>query len=154
MPVLVVLLLVPLGCMQNGIERGNPLEGRWVLDLSRSHYGGGAEPRSRETLTCVARGDGVSCTIESVRPDGRELTGRFDVSYDGTPGAVTGIPDVDQVSLRRVNEHIADATFSLRGRPVFGYRAVQSADGQELTITSVDPTTRAVLESVIVYDRQ
>jgi hypothetical protein len=133
---------------------GNPLLGRWVLDVGRSHYGGGAEPRKRETFTVRASGDGVSCTIESVRQDGRALIGRFTAAYDGVPRPASGIPDIDQVALRRVDAHVADATFSLRGRPVFAYRAVRSGDGRTLTIVSVDPKTRAVGESVIVYERR
>jgi hypothetical protein len=133
---------------------GNPLLGRWVLDVGRSHYGGGAEPRKRETFTVRANGNGVSCTIESVRQDGRALIGRFTAAYDGVPRPASGIPDIDQVAQRRIDAHVADATFSLRGRPVFAYRAVRSGDGRTLTIVSVDPKTRAVGESVIVYERR
>jgi hypothetical protein len=133
---------------------GNPLVGRWVLDVGRSHYGGGAEPRKRETFTVRPSGDGVTCTIESVRQDGHAFVGRFTAAYDGVPRPASGIPDVDQVALRRVDAQVADATFSLRGRPVFAYRAVRSSDGRTLTIVSVDPKTRAVGESVIVYERR
>jgi hypothetical protein len=35
---------------------------------------------------------------------------------------------------------------------VFAYRAVRSDDGRSLTIVSVDPISRAVLNSVVVYD--
>lgn len=47
-----------------------------------------------------------------------------------------------------------NAIFFLRGRPVFAYRAVRSEDGRSLTSVSVDPETKRVLTSVIVYDRQ
>src|SRR5215475_8285268 len=78
----------------------DPLAGKWVLNVERSHYGGGAELRREETLTCQAAGRGiVKCAIESVRVDGRKLAGRFSAAYDGKPYPAIGIPDVDQVTL-------------------------------------------------------
>ena len=130
----------------------DPLVGRWELNLARTHYGGGAEPRTRESFVCVPRGARVQCTIRSKRADGREVVGRFDAPDDGTAAATTGIPDVDQIRLTRISASIADATFSFQGRPVFAYRAVRAASGRSLTIISVDPLTRAVLHSVVVYD--
>jgi hypothetical protein len=132
----------------------DPLVGRWDLNVARSHYGGGAEPRTREEFVCEADGGRVKCTIQSVRVDGRALLGEFTAGYDGTSGPIRGIPEVDYVRLTRVNASIADATFSSQGRPVFAYRAVRSADRRSLTIISVDPATRAVLNSVIVYDQR
>src|SRR5262245_26653212 len=133
----------------------DPLAGKWVLNVDRSHYGGGAEPRKEETLTCqtVDRGI-VKCTIESVRVDGRKLLGTFSAAYDGKPYPAIGIPDVDQVTLQSVNDFIADATFSFKGKPVFGYRSVRSDNGRCLTIVSVDPSTRVVRNSVVAYDRK
>jgi len=132
----------------------DPLAGKWRLNLERSHYGGGAELRRQETFTCEADREGVKCTIESTRADGRMLVGTFTALYDGKPHAAVGIPDVDQVTLHKVDEFIADAVFSYKGKPVFGYRAIRSDDGRSLAIVSVEPTTRAVGSSVVVYDRK
>ena len=130
----------------------DPLVGHWELNVARSHYGGGAEPRKSESFVCSARKSGTKCDIESLYVDGRKVSGGFAAAYDGTPGPTRGISDVDEVRLRKISDSIADATFSLRGKPVFAYRAVRSTDGRSLTIISVDPATRAVLNSVIVYD--
>lgn len=96
----------------------------------------------------------MACTIESVRTDGRKLVGTFSAPYDGKPHPATGIPDVDQVSLKKLDEFVADGTFAYQGKPVFGYRAIRSQDGRSLTIVSVDPATRIVGSSVVVYDRK
>jgi hypothetical protein len=130
------------------------LVGRWALNLDRSHYGGGAERRRQEMFICQLDGALLKCTIESVRADGRKLVGTFTAPYDGKRHPATGIPDVDEVTLLKSDDFIADATFSYKGRPVFGYRSVRSDDGRSLTIVSVEPTTRAVHSSVVVYDRK
>lgn len=106
-------------------------------------------------ILCLrSAGAGVRCTIRSVRADGRVVLGGFSAAYDGPPGPTHGISGVDYVRLTEVGESIADATFTLHGRPVFAYRAVRSTNGRSLTIISVDPTTRAVLNSVVVYERR
>lgn len=144
--------LVTVGAAQQ--STGDPLSGRWELNLARTYYGGGADTRKRESFDCVRKDDGVDCTIKSVRADGTSVVGGFTAAYDGTPGLTRGIPDVDHVQLIRVSPSIADATFTLRGRAVFAYRAVRSASNRSLTIISVEPTSRAVLNSVVVYDQR
>jgi hypothetical protein len=136
------------------VASADPLTGEWVLNVGRTHYGGGAEPRKRETFTCEADKQLVRCIVKSVRLDGRRVLGSFAAAYDGKPYAATGIQDVDRVTLLRVDDHVADALFTYRGRPIFGYRAIQSDDNRSLIIISVDPATRKVLNSVVVYDRR
>ena len=149
--------LAALGCclvavVANAQAPTDPFAGRWELNVARTHYGGGARPRARETFTCTTVGAGVKCTIQSVMADGQTVLGGFSAPYDGPPGRTEGIPGIDQVRLSRVNGAVADATFTSQGRPVFAYRAVRSDDGRSLTIISVDPVSRAVLNSVVVYD--
>lgn len=152
---LILQVVLACGCLGPFVDAQpspDPLSGKWELNLSRTHYGGGAEVRQSESFVCVRAGAGVNCTIESVRASGNRVSGGFAAAYDGTPGATRGIPDVDHVKLVRVNESIADATFTFQGHAVFAYRAVRTA--KALTIISVDPTTRAVLNSVVVYDQR
>jgi hypothetical protein len=135
------------------IKSSDPLAGRWVLNLARTHYGPGVDHRTKETFSCEATSPAeVACQIQSVRADGRSLLGKFVAAYDGTAYPVTGIPDVDHVRLQRIDAFIADATFSRGGTPVFAYRTFRAPDGRSLTVVSVDPVARTVLNSVVVYD--
>lgn len=130
----------------------NALAGRWQLDVARTHYGGGARPRARETFTCTHRRGTVTCTIHSVWRDGSTQTAEFHARDDGTDGPVSGMADVNRVRLVSVDTSITDATFFRDTIPVLAYRAVRSSDGRSLTIVSVDPVSRAVLHSVVVYE--
>ena len=105
-------------------------------------------------MTCTEVKEGIRCVIESVRSDGRELTGRFTTSLNGAIAPVAGIPDVDQVRLQAPKVSLVDATFFFRGQPAFGYRAFRSDDGRSLMIVSVDPVTRTAGTTVVVYDRR
>ena len=146
------VLLIALATLV-GVASADPLTGKWALNVARTHYGGGAEPRKREIFTCEAGKQLLRCTIESDRLGGRRIVGSFAAAYDGRPYATIGIPDVDHVRLQRIDDHVADATFTYKNTPVFAYRAIQSDDGRSLTIVSVDPSARTVLNSVVVYDR-
>ena len=135
--------------------KSDPLSGKWLLNRARSHYGPGAQPRKRETFECDLQGQGqVRCKIEGVMEDGKRSAGAFVAAYDGKPYAAIGIAGIDRVVLRKVDDFVADASFTFQGRPVFGYRAVKSDDGSSLMVISVDPVTRKPIETVVVYDRQ
>ena len=132
----------------------DPLLGRWALEAERSYYGGGARRRKEETFECAGVAARRQCTVRSRFADGSSVEATFTASYDGTSHPVRGLPDVDEVRLRQVDDFVADATFSYRGRPAFGYRAVLSDNRRHLTFIAVDPVSRAVLQSVVVYRRQ
>jgi hypothetical protein len=128
--------------------------GDWQLDLARTHYGPSVDVRRRERFTCTAEGRLVRCVIRSTRADGRELTGRFAAPLDGRGASVTGVPDVDEVRVSRPSVGLLDATFLVRGKPVFGYRAMRSQDGRSLMIVAVDPVSRVARNTIVVYDRR
>jgi hypothetical protein len=130
-----------------------PLVGDWDLNLRRTHCGPTVERRKKERFTCEESEDHLECVLRTVRTDGREIVGTFRAALDGKVSPVVGIPGVDEVRLQGSTPGVIAATFSLRGTPVFGYRAYRSDDGRSLMIVSVDPVSGKALSSVVVYDR-
>ena len=147
-----VIVLTCLAALQFAQQPTHPLLGRWELNVARTHYGGGAEARTRESFVCERTDAAIRCTTTSVRVGGTRVVASFVARDDGTPGRVRGVDDMDEVVLARVDAFVMDATFRLRGKPVFAYRAVRGDNGKSLTIIAVDPVTRAALHSVVVYD--
>jgi hypothetical protein len=134
-----------------------PLVGEWQLNVARTHYGPSVDRRRSERMSCAMVATELRCRIQSVRSDGRELTGTFAAvpGGPGGPGApVKGIPDIDEVRLQKPSATIIDATFLSRGNPAFGYRAFQSDDGRSLMIVSVYPDTGSVATTIVVYNRR
>ena len=87
-----VAIVIGVCALSAGVEPqrlANPLVGRWELDVARSHYGGGAEPRRQESFICETVHDAVQCTTTSVRPDGRRVVATFTARDDGTPAWAT-----------------------------------------------------------------
>jgi hypothetical protein len=142
--------LLPLLLAQAGTPAPAIL-GNWTLNVAKSHYGGGAEARKSETMIC-GLDDDTHCSIVSERANGRTVRMRFRGVTNGSAGTVTGADDLDQVILKHIDANTLDATFLFKGKPVFAYRAVRSADRKTLTFTAVDPKTRSPLKSVIVYE--
>src|SRR5947208_287986 len=57
------VLVISTACSASAQKKSDPLIGRWELNLAKSHYAGGAEPRKQETFTCQPQGKAISCVI-------------------------------------------------------------------------------------------
>jgi hypothetical protein len=151
-PISVIFLLAVVCACSGRSGVGGPLEGDWQLNRERTHYGVGVPPRSQERFSCASEEEQVRCKIIGEWEDGTRVNGSFEAWYGGKPGPVSGVPDVDAVSIRRLQPGSAEATFYFQGRPRFGYRTFKSSDGRSLIVVSIDPVTGRVLNSVVVYD--
>ena len=99
-----------------------------------------------------ARGT-IDCAVTRVTANGSASAAHFIARYDGRRYAVTGAPEMDNVSLRHAGRSTV-AIFSKGPRPVYGYRIEPSLDGRRLTIRSIDPRTYRTLYSIVRYDRK
>lgn len=154
LPFLLLTLVIPWVAACQSHPATSPLIGDWQLNLARTNYGPGVDPRRHERFTCAVRDIRLACTIRGERSDGRVVVGRFAAPLDGTGAPVDGVPGMDEVRLNTTGATVTDATFLWKGVPVFGYRARQLEDGRSLMVVSVDPVSRAALTTVVVYDRQ
>jgi hypothetical protein len=155
-PALIMFLVMSCSQRHRGEEGASPwaIAGNWELNLARTQYGPSADSRRNEQFSCEASTTGLACHIDGERANGGHVAGRFTVQESGVAAPVCGVPEIDTVRLYAVSESITDATFSFRGSPAFGYRAYRSGDGGTLTVVSVDPASRAVLTTIVSYDRR
>jgi len=151
----ICILLTALGLSTGAANQAAPvvpLVGSWRLNSDRTHYGPGVDVRRSEFLMCGAKGDVITCRIESIRHNGRRVFASFTARLGGPPAPVKGVDGIDQVILARSGANL-DATFLSHGRGVYGYRAFGSRDGNCLVVVSVEPASRVVLTTVVVYER-
>jgi len=127
------------------------LIGTWRLNVAKSKYSPGPPLRS-DTRIYTRRADGVHGVVTRVHADGR--TEKFEyVANFGKDHMVTGIPQYDSVTLRRVDELTADAVLSHAGT-VFGVaRRTIAPDGRTMTITFDRKSTETPVHNVAVYDK-
>jgi len=127
------------------------LIGTWRLNVAKSKYSPGPPLRS-ETREYTRQSDGVKGVVSRVHSDGR--TERFEYMANfGQDIVVTGVPDYDRVTLRKVDELTSDAVLSHAGNVYGVARRVIAADGRSMTITFDRKSTEDRVHNVAVYDK-
>ena len=131
----------------------NPNMGTWKLNEAKSKIAPGSQVNT--TVVYAAEGDKVKVTLEgkdgSGNPTHIEWTGKF----DGKDYPVTGDPNVDMRSYKKVNERTMEITSKKDGKVVGTSKLVVAADGKTRTVTSqsTDDKSKKVTNSFF-YDKQ
>ena len=76
-------------------------------------------------------------------------------TLDGKPSKVTGSAAIDELSLKRVNDHTIDATGKKDGKVVYTDKRTVSKDGKTYTISRIGTSPDGKKNhSTIVFDKQ
>jgi len=131
----------------------DPNMGTWKLNEAKSKF----PPKTTKNTTVVyeAAGDNVKVTVDGTdgagKPTHNEWTGKF----DGKDYPLTGDPNADTRSYKKVDDRTTDLTNKKGGKVVVTGRIVISADGKSRTVTvsGTDADGKKV-KSTAVYDKQ
>ena len=128
--------------------------GTWKLNVAKSTFSPGPAPKS-QTRSYVESAQGITLTVKTTAADGKETTTTLTFKDDGKPYAVSGSPDFDMVSVKRVDAMTVHSTQMKAGATVgTGVRSV-SKDGKTLTFAQKGTHATGVkYDDVSVYDRQ
>jgi len=130
----------------------DPVIGTWKLNTGKST--GAAVPRS-ETRTYAASADGLTLSYKRVGADGAEISVKATYKYDGKDYPVTGSPDFDALSARRVGPNIVAGTQKHKGKIVFTTTRTLSRDRNTLTLMTRRADAKGQMTTAtLVYDRQ
>jgi hypothetical protein len=134
--ILVSLVILAVGFTSSmNAQAPKALVGTWKLNLAKSTFSPGPAPKSM-TITYAAAGDGLKISVDVVPATGAgqhwEMTG----NYDGKDYPVTGNPEADTISMKRVDDTRGESVFKKGGKVAATNTRVLSADGKTLTITS------------------
>lgn len=127
------------------------LIGTWRLNVARSKYTPGPPLRS-ETRVYTRKADGVHGVVTRVHADGRTEKFEYTANF-GKDLMVTGIPQYDSVTLRKVDDLTSDAVLSHAGTVYGVARRTIAPDGKSMTITFDRKSTEARVHNVAVYDK-
>ena len=154
-PVLGTLALGALVAISSAViaaDAPDPVIGTWKLNTAKST--GVTLPKS-ETRTYAASAGGIALTYKRVGADGKERSVETTFKYDGKDYPVTGSPDFDALSAKRVDANTIHSTQKRTGKAVGTTTRTVSKDGKTLTL--VNKLTNAkgeVTNTTLVYDRQ
>lgn len=109
--------------------------GTWAANVAKSTYSPNTPPRS-QTLTISATG----VTVDVVAPDGSTQHWAYGGAYDGKPVPITGNPNADMATRKRLSPTTTETTFTKGGKVTSVNTSVVAADGKTMTITAKGTT--------------
>lgn len=156
MPVKRIALLVAVFSISLSVfAADDPFVGTWKLNLAKSKYSPGPPPKSNTYKFEAAGANGVKLTADGVGSRGEPNHREYTANYDGKDYPVTGNPDADTVSVKRINAYTVEGTQKKDGKLVRTFRRAVSPDGKTLTVTEkLTSADGKVSNNISVYDRQ
>ena len=128
--------------------------GTWTLNVAKSTFNTGPAPKS-QTRTYTEDKDGTSLTVNGVGADGSAMSQQSTFKYDGKAYSMSGSPDFDGLSLKRVNGSTVTAILMKAGKKVGNTTRTISGHGKVLTLsTKVTGADGKPYSTVLVFDKQ
>ncbi len=137
------------------VSLGSPLlaqsnMGTWAANIAKSTYSPNTPPKS-QSLTISATG----VTVDVVPATGPAQHWVYAGTYDGKPVPVTGNPNADMATRKRLSPTTTETTFTKGGKVTSVNTAVVAADGKTMTITAKGTTAQGQpLLNVQVYEKK
>jgi hypothetical protein len=152
-PVAALLALILAGIWTYAAE--DPQVGTWELNVAKSKFSPGPAPKSVTSKIEAWGDDGVKVKSDGVNAEGQTTHVEFQAKYDGKDHPITGSPNAETISLKRVNPNTVEAITKKGGKQVGKGRSVISKDGKTLTLTSEGTDAQGrKFKNVGVYDRK
>ena len=127
--------------------------GTWKLNEAKSKFSPGAA--RNHTVVYAEAGDDIKITVDGVDKDGKPLHNEWTGKFDNKEYAVTGDPNSDARSYKKVDDHTLEMTVKKDGKVTVTGRIVVAADGKTRTITTMgtDASGKKVTNTA-VYDKE
>src|SRR4029434_9846877 len=124
-----ILFLVAIATFAAG-QASDPVVGNWQLNVAKSKYTPGPGPKS-ETRTYAANGQASAKGVDAA---GKATSTSWTILYDGQDRPLTGSPDADMLSLKRIDPYHVEFTQKRGGKVVMTATRTISPDGKEMMI--------------------
>ena len=127
--------------------------GTWKLNEAKSKISAGSLKNTN--VVYQATGDDVKVTSDGIGGDGSPTHIEWTRKFDGKDYPVTGDPNSDMRSYKKIDDHTLELTAKKAGKVTTTGRIVVSADGKTRTVntTGTDSTGKS-FQNTAVYDKQ
>jgi hypothetical protein len=134
--------------------QSDPAVGTWKLDPARSRYSPGPVPKSN-LIVIAAVDNGLKVSGQGTDGAGKPTSINYTVTYDGKEKPVTGSPDYDSTTGKRINASTTEQTRKKEGKMVQTQKREVSADGKTMTITTTGKDAHGkTVHNVAVFEKQ
>jgi hypothetical protein len=124
--------------------------GTWTANVAKSTYSPDPAPKS-STLSITATG----VTVDLVAADGSKQHWMYGGTYDGKPVPVSGHPNADTATRKRLSPTTTETTFTKAGKVTSVNTSVVAADGKTMTITAKGTTPQGKpMLNVQLYEKK
>ena len=149
-------LAVGCAAAASAADAADPLIGTWTLNLEKSTFTPGPAPKSQtRTYAQSAQGVTLTVTVTGVAADGSAISQQSTFGYDGKDYPISGSPDYDALSLKKVNGSTVKADMKLKGAIVGTTTRSISGHGKVLTLKTKAKSAKGTdYEAVMVFDKQ
>ena len=138
----------------SGLAQGNPFLGTWVLNVAKSKYTPGPPPKD-QTVIYEAVGQGMKTTARGTDAAGKPTTTAVTFNFDGKDYPVTGNPDFDMQSYKRVDANTLEFTRKKGGKIVQTGTNTVSKDGKTRSVAVTGTNAQGQkINNVVVYDKK
>lgn len=128
--------------------------GTWKMNPAESKYNPGPAPKSI-TVTIDSDADNIKLASDGIDAAGNPTHVEYTAKYDGKDYPITGLPNADTVSLKRLDARTTQSTVKKGDQVVMTVTSVVSDYGKKRTSTfkGKDAQGRDI-DNVVVYDKQ
>ena len=147
-----LLVFLAISCSQ--FQRADPLVGTWTLNLQRSKFSPGPAPKNI-TVTYEQTTNGLHVVSIVELPDGSNNRSEYTAGYDGKEYPITGVPQVETVSMRQIDARTTERVDKKAGQRVQSYMRQVYADGKTMVVTQKGTDdTGSPIENVMTFDKK
>ena len=148
------VVVVGVSAVQLIAQATDPVVGTWELNVGKSKFSPGPAPKS-ETRTYVVSGKDIMGTAKGVDSEGKTVAVEWTLNEDGKDRPVTGTPDIDMLSIKRIDSHTVESTHKRAGKVVATARRTVSKDGKTMTITTKGTNAKGeAINNVQVFEKR
>ncbi len=144
--VVLVLAITPAAADQHS--------GTWKMNPDKSKYSPGPAPKS-STAKIESDENGIKVNVEGTNADGSALHVQYDAKFDGKDYPITGVPNADTISVKRIDANTIQSTSKKGGQVTMTVTSTVSKDGKTRTSTFKGKDAQGQdVNNVVVSDKQ
>jgi len=144
--VVLVLAITPAAADQHS--------GTWKMNPDKSKYSPGPAPKS-STAKIESDENGIKVNVEGTNADGSALHVQYDAKFDGKDYPITGVPNADTISVKRIDANTIQSTSKKGGQVTMTVTSTVSKDGKTRTSTFKGNDAQGHdVNNVVVSDKQ
>ena len=134
--------------------QGDGFIGTWTLNEAKSKYSPGPPPKA-QVSTYETVGQSTKVTVKGTGVDGKPTMFQYTAAYDGKDYPVTGNPEYDTTSLKRIDPYTVEFTRKKAGKVVQTGTNVLAKDGKTRTVTTKGTNAQGQpISNVAVYEKK